>query len=92
MLAHERGGITKAANALTSPPSAPRDANTLETLRNKHSGEDPAAIANGKAQAEKRVGTTAMNEEAQPDETSEPLGYVQGHIIPKWNTFSIKPR
>ncbi|CAM9580141.1 unnamed protein product [Ascophyllum nodosum] len=48
-LAHERGGITKAASALISPPAAPRDSRTLATLRSKHPTEDPAAIATGKA-------------------------------------------
>ena len=41
-LAHERGGITKAASALISPPGAPRDSRTLATLRSKHPTEDPA--------------------------------------------------
>ena len=57
-LAHQRGGITKAASALVSPPAAPRDSKTLETLRGKHPTEDPAAIASGKAQAERRAGIT----------------------------------
>ena len=77
-LAHERGGITKAASA--SSAAAPRDTNTVETTRRKHPSEDPAAIATGKAQAEQRAGTTTMDEEAQPDGTNEPLGHVQGHI------------
>ena len=79
-LAHERGGITKAASALTALPAAPRDINTLEILKSKHPAEDPAAIAIGKAQAEQRAGTTTVDEEAQPDETNKSLGYVQGHI------------
>ena len=32
-LAHERGGITKAAGALISPAPTPRNAATLELLR-----------------------------------------------------------
>ena len=73
-LAHQRGGITKAASALVSPPAAPRDSRTLETLRGKHPTEGPAAIASGKAQAERRAGITAVGgEEQQPNVTSEPL-------------------
>ena len=75
-LAHERGGITKAVNVLTSPAAAPRDTNTVDTTRRKHPSEDPAAIATGKAQAEQRAGTTTMDEEAQLDGTNEPLGHV----------------
>ena len=73
-LAHERGGITKAANALISPPAAPRDSRTLATLRGKHPTEDPAAIAIGKAQ------------EQQPNVTSEPLD-TQGQIPEMENLF-----
>ena len=51
-LAHERGGITKAASALISPPAAPIDSRTLATLRSKYPTEDLAAITTGKAQAE----------------------------------------
>ena len=54
-LAHERGGTTKAAGALISPPATPRDNRTLATLRSKHPIEDPAAIATGKARAEQRA-------------------------------------
>ena len=73
-LAHQRGGITMAASALISPPAAPRDSRTLATLRGRHPTEDPAAIATGKAQAERRAGITAVGEqEQQPNVTSEPL-------------------
>ena len=68
-LAHERGGITKAANALISPPAAPRDSRTLATLRGKHPTEDPAAIAIGKAQAERRAGIAAVGEQEQQPRT-----------------------
>ena len=51
-LAHERGGITKAASALISLPAAPRDSRALARLRSKHSTEDPATIATGKAKVE----------------------------------------
>ena len=79
-LAHQRGGITKAASALISPPAAPRDSRTLETLRGKHLKEDPAAIATGKVKAERRAGITAVGEqEQQPNVTSEPLD-AQGQI------------
>ena len=61
-LAHERGGITKAASVLISPLAASRDSRTLATLRSKHPTEDPAAIAKGKAQAEQRAGITAVGE------------------------------
>ena len=64
MLAHERRGITKAASALTPPAAAPRDTNTVETLRRKHPSEDPAAIANDEAQAEQCAGTITVDEEA----------------------------
>ena len=40
-LAHQQGGITKAASALISPPAAPRDSRTLAKLRGKHPTEDP---------------------------------------------------
>ena len=43
-LAHERGGITKAAIALISPPEAPRDSRALATLSSKHPTEELAAI------------------------------------------------
>ena len=73
-LAHQRGGINKAASALISPPAALRDSRTLATLRGKHPTEDPVAIATGKAQAEGRAGNTAVGEqEQQPNVTSEPF-------------------
>ena len=79
-LAHQRGGITKVANAMISPPAARRDSRTLATLRGKHPTEDPAAIATGKAQAERRAGITAVGkQEQQPNVTSEPLD-AQGQI------------
>ena len=93
-LAHQRGGITKAASALVSPPAAPRDSRTLETLRGKHPTEDPAAIASGKAQAERRAGITAVGgQEQQPNVTSEPLA-AQGQIPEMENLFeeaTVKP-
>ena len=61
-LAHQRGDITKAASALIFPPAAPRDSRTLATLRGKHPTEDPAAVATGKAQAERSAGITAVGE------------------------------
>ena len=86
-LAHQRGGITKAASALVSPPAAPRDSRTLATLRGKHSTEDPAAIASGKAQAERRAGITAVGgQEQQPNVTPEPLA-AQGQIPEMENLF-----
>ena len=73
-LAHQRGGITKAASALISSPAAPADSRALATQRGKHPTEDPAAIATGKAQVERRAGITAVSkQEQQPNETSEPL-------------------
>ena len=86
-LAHQRGGTTKAASALVSPPGAPRDSRTLATLRGKHPTEDPAAIASGKAQAERRTGITAVDgQEQQPNVTSEPL-VAQGQIPEMENLF-----
>ena len=86
-LAHQRGGITKAASALVSPPTAPRDSRTLESLRDKHPTEDPAAIASGKAQAERRAGITAVGgQEQQPHVTSESLA-AQGQIPEMENLF-----
>ena len=86
-LAHQRGGITKAASALVSPPAAPRDSRTLATLRGKHPTEDPAAIASGKVQAERRAGITAVGgQEQQPNVTSEPL-VAQGQIPEMENLF-----
>ena len=79
-LGHQRGGITKAASALISPPAAPRDSRTLATLRGKHPPEDPAAIATGKTQAERRSGIAVVGEqEQQPNVTYDPLG-TQGQI------------
>ena len=86
-LAHQRGGITKAASKLISPPAAPRDSRKLATLRGKHSTESPAAIATGKAQVERRAGITAVGEqEQQPNVTSEPLD-AQGQIPEMENLF-----
>lgn len=51
----------------------------LSTLRSKHPTEVSAAISNGKAWAEQRAGTIAVDEEAKPEETREPLNFVQ-HI------------
>ena len=86
-LAHQRGGITEAASALISPPAAPRDSRTLAALRGKHPTEDPAAIARGKAQAERRAGITAVGgREQQPNVTSEPLE-AQGQIPEMENLF-----
>ena len=62
-LAHERGGITKAASTLISYPAAPRDSRTLAMLRSKCPTEDPSAIAAGKAQVEQRAGITAVGEQ-----------------------------
>ena len=73
-LAHERGGITKAASAVISPPAAPRDSRALAKLRSKYPTEDPAAIEASKAQAEQHTGITAVDEqEQQPDVKSELL-------------------
>ena len=86
-LAHERGGITKATSVLISPPAAPRDSRTLATLRGKHPTEDSAAIATGKAQAERRAGITTVGEqEQQPNVTSEPLD-AQDQIPEMENLF-----
>ena len=86
-LAHKRGGITKAASALISPPAAPRDSRTLATPRGKYPTEDLAAIATGKAQAERRAGITAVGEqEQQPNVTSE-LSDAQGQISEMENLF-----
>ena len=51
-LAHDRGGIIKAAGALISPPAAPRDNTILATLRS----EALAAIPVGKSRAEQNEG------------------------------------
>ena len=86
-LAHERGGIIKVASALISPPAAPPDSRTLASLRSKHLTEDPAAIATGKVQAEKRAGVTAVGEqEQQPNVTSELLD-AQCQILEMENLF-----
>ena len=86
-LAHQRGGIPKAASALISPLAAPRDSRKLATLRGKHPTEDPAAIATGKAQAERRAGITAVGEqEQQPNVISDPLD-AQGQIPEMENLF-----
>ena len=59
-LAQEKGGITKAAGTLISPPAAPRDNRALATLRSKHPTEEPATIATGKARAGQRAGSTEL--------------------------------
>ena len=51
-LAHEKGGIAKAASALISRLVAPQDSRTPATLRSKHRTGDPVAIATGEAQTE----------------------------------------
>ncbi|CAM9828334.1 unnamed protein product, partial [Ascophyllum nodosum] len=90
-LAHQRGGITKAASALVSPPAAPRDSKTLETLRGKHPTEDPAAIASGKAQAERRqipemenlfeeATVKAVIKKANPQSAAGPSGLRYSHL------------
>ena len=90
-LAHERGGITKAASALISPPAAPRDSRTLATLRSKHPPENPAAIAAVEAQTEQRAGITAVGEqEQQPNVTSELL--IHKARSRRWRTCSRRPR
>ena len=86
-LAHERGGIPKAASALISAPAAPRDSRTLATLRSKHSTEDPAAIVANKSRAEQRAGITVVGgQEQQPNMTSELLD-AQGQISEMENLF-----
>ena len=79
-LAHERGGITKAASALVSPPAAPRDAQTLATLRNKHPSEDFARIAIGKAKVEQRAGIEPVAEQGQSPNGLKELLDAQGQI------------
>ena len=79
-LAHERGGITKAASALVSPPAAPRDAQTLATLRSKHPSEDFARIAAGKADAEQRARTEPEAEQGQSPNGSGEVLDAQGRI------------
>ena len=86
-LAHERGGITKAASALICSPAAPRESRILATLRSRHPTEDPAAIATDKAQAERCAGITAVGEqELQPNTASELLD-AQGQIPEMENLF-----
>ena len=86
-LAHARGGITKAASALISPPAAPRDSRTLATLRSKHSTENPPAIATGKAQAEQRAGIAAAGEQEQQLNAASELLDAQGQIPEMENLF-----
>ena len=87
-LAHQRGGIpNKGASALISLAGAPRDSRALATLRGKHPTEDLAAIATGKAQAERRAGITAVGgQEQQPYVISKPLD-AQGQIPEMENLF-----
>ena len=86
-LAHERGGITKAASALISPPTARQDSKTLATLHNKHSTEDPTAIATCKAQAEQHAGITAVGEQEQQSNVTSELLDAQGQIPETKNLF-----
>ena len=86
-LPHERGGITKAASALISPPAAPRDSRTLAKQRSKHPTEDPAAIESGKAQAEQRTGITAVGEQEQQPNVKSELLDGQDQIPEMMNLF-----
>ena len=86
-LAHERGGIIKAAGTLISPSTAPRDKRTLETLRSKHPIEDHAAIATGKALAEQRAGITVVGEQEQQPNVTTKLLNAQGQIPEMDNLF-----
>ena len=86
-LAHERGGIVKAAGALISPPVAPRDSRTLETLCSKYPTEDPAPIATDKVRAEQRAGITAVGEQEQQQNVTSELLDAQGQIPEMENLF-----
>ena len=60
-------------------------------LRDKPLIKDAAAIATGKAQAERRAGSTAVGEqEQQPNVTSEPLD-AQGQI-PEMRNLKLSSR
>ena len=54
-LAHQRGGITKAASLLLSPTAPPRNEATLEILRNKHPLESSASIEEARREATARI-------------------------------------
>ncbi|CAB1107073.1 unnamed protein product [Ectocarpus sp. CCAP 1310/34] len=74
-LAHESGGVTKAANALISPAPSPRNNDTLEHLRNLHPNEDPDDIATAwdssiKAAGD-RIKTHKIDSVAEADEPFE---------------------
>ena len=86
-LAHERGGIAKAASALISPPAAPWDRMTLTTLRSTYRTEGPAAIATGTVRAEQRVGITAVGEQEQQLNVTSELLDAQGQIPEIENLF-----
>ena len=88
-LAHERGGITKAAGALISPPAAPRDNRTLTTLQSKNLIEDPAANATGKTRAEQCAGVTAAGEKEKKSNVATELLLIdaQGQIPETENLF-----
>ena len=86
-LAHERGGIIKAAGALISPPATPRNYRTLATLRSKHPTEDLTAVETDKARAEQRAGIITVGvQEQQSNVTTEPLN-AQGEIPGMKNLF-----
>lgn len=56
-LAHQRGGPSKAASLLLSPPSPPRNSEPLELLRTKHPKESQDSIL-----APRRDSTARLNQ------------------------------
>ena len=54
-IAHQRGGLSKAASLLLSPPSPPRNADTVALLRSKHPAECPEDIAAARRDATARL-------------------------------------
>ena len=73
-LAHQRGGLSKAASLLLSPPSPPRNSETLELLRRKHPKESWEDIQKARKDATARLhqpppGVSRIQEVEEPFST-----------------------
>ena len=72
-LAHERGGITKAAMTLVSPPPSPRNEETLSILRNKHPHEDIQEILKAGEQMSQLASRPAQPDDPRISEVERPF-------------------
>ena len=90
-LAHERGGIAKAAGAMISPPAPPRDHKVLVTLRIKYPTDDPPVIATSKAWLEQLAGLTSVGEQKQASDGTTGSLDAYGQIPEMENLFEEAP-